>query len=207
MKQTAVDDQAERRDLGGCASEGANPAAATPAPEAVLVTPLAALLSRHVLRDGEVVILMLRPSLWFIPFVCLRFSAIVLILMINAQIFNEQIHWHARLYNEIGVLLLVGRLMVAVLQWLGRLYILTDMRVVQMVGVFAVEIYDCPLRKVGRVRVIYTLKERLLRLGSVEIIPFDDAYPVGLWQTISRPKDVHRVIVQAIRRAKQGMAT
>lgn len=207
MKRAAADDQAERQDLGGCASEGANPAAATPAPEAVLVTPLAALLSRHVLRDGEVVILMLRPSIWFIPFVCLRFAALVLILMINAQIFNEQIHWHARLYNEVGVLLLVGRLMVAVLQWLGRLYILTDMRVVQMAGVFAVEISDCPLRKVARVRVIYTLKERLLRLGSVEIIPFDDAYPVGLWQTVARPKDVHRIIVQAIRRAKQGMAT
>lgn len=201
----AADDELERREMAGCASEGANPAASPAVPETVLVSPLAALLSRHVLRDGEVVILMLRPSLWFIPFTCLRFGAVVLILMINAQIFNEQIHWHARLYNEVGVLLLVGRLMVAVLQWLGRLYILTDMRVVQMMGIFAVDICDCPLRKVGRVRVIYTLKERLLRLGSVEIIPFDDAYPVGIWQTVSRPKEVHKVIVQAIRRAKQGM--
>lgn len=204
-QQRAAEDELGRGELGGCASEGANPAAATPGAEGVLVTPLAALLSRHVLRDGEVVILMLRPSLWFIPFVCLRFAAVVLILMINAQIFNEQLHWHARLYNEVGVLLLVGRLMIAVLQWLGRLYILTDMRVVQMVGVFGVEISDCPLRKVGRVRVIYTVKERLLRLGSVEIIPFDDAFPVGLWQTVSRPREVHKVIVQAMRRAKQGM--
>ncbi|HZZ43731.1 MAG TPA: PH domain-containing protein [Tepidisphaeraceae bacterium] len=183
------------------ASESA-PAAAVP--DAVMLNPLAALMTRHVLRDGEVVILMLRPSLWFIPFVCLRFAAVVLILMINAQIFNEQLHWHARLYNELGVFLLFARLMVAILQWLGRLYILTDMRVVQMVGVFAVEICECPLRKIGRVRVVYTLKERLLRLGSVEIIPFDDAFGVGLWQTVAKPKEVHLAIMQAIRRAKQG---
>lgn len=203
----APEDEFDRKqaELSGCAaSEGATPAAAAPA-DAVLIGPLAALLTRHVLRDGEVVLLMLRPSLWFIPFVCLRFAAVVLILMINAQIFNEQIHWHARLYNELGTFFLIGRLMVAVLQWLGRLYILTDLRVMQMSGVFGVEICDCPLRKVARVRLVYTLKERLLRLGSVEIIPFDDAFQVGLWQTVPKPREVHRIITQAVRRAKQGM--
>ena len=67
---SGMDDGQLEREI---ASESA-PAAA--APDAVLLNPLAALMSRHVLRDGEVVILMLRPSLWFIPFVCLRFAAV-----------------------------------------------------------------------------------------------------------------------------------
>jgi hypothetical protein len=95
--------------------------------------------------------------------------------------------------------------MTGILQWIGRLYVLTDLRVIQMSTLFNVDIRDCPLRKVGRVRVVYTVKERLLRLGSVETIPFDDAYPVGLWQTVAKPNEVHRIITQAVRRAKQGM--
>src|SRR5205823_8176791 len=52
------------------------PAATAEAPG---LTSLAVLLTRHVLRDGELVILLLKPSLWFILLSSLRFAAIVLI--------------------------------------------------------------------------------------------------------------------------------
>jgi hypothetical protein len=185
-----------------CASE-ASPAA-DGGDAVVVTTPLATLLARHVLRDGELVLLTVKPSIWFIPIVCMKFAAVVLILMISAQIFKEQLHY-ARTYHEIGVVLLATRLAAATLQWIGRLYILTDMRVIEVSGVFNSGVHECPLRKVARTRLIQSFRERILFLGSVEIIPFDESYPVSVWQTIARPKEVQKAIISAVRRAKQGL--
>src|SRR6476661_7355344 len=48
------------------------------------VTPLGALLARHIIRDGEVVLLVLKPSFWFIVLSSLRFIAAVAILAMGA---------------------------------------------------------------------------------------------------------------------------
>ena len=70
-----------------------------------------------------------------------------------------------------AIFLLAGRIMWAVLQWMGRLYVLTDMRIVRLSGVFNVEIFDCALRKVATTRLTRTFREKLWRLGSIEIQP------------------------------------
>jgi hypothetical protein len=57
---------------------------------------------------------------------------------------------------------------------------------------------------VARTRLIYSARERLTALGSIEIIPLDDETPIGLWQTIARPRSVHEQVVAAINKAKQG---
>ena len=54
------------------ASEGAGAATVDAPPTA---TSLATLLTRHILRDGELVLLLLKPSLWFILLSSLRFVA------------------------------------------------------------------------------------------------------------------------------------
>ena len=38
----------------------------------------------------------------------------------------------------------------------------------------------------------------------MEIIPSPDEIPVGFWQTISKPRNVHEQVVAAINKAKQG---
>jgi hypothetical protein len=90
----------------------------------------------------------------------------------------------------------------AVLQWMSRLYILTDLRIIRLSGVFTLDVFDCPLRKIARTRILYTVRERILGLGSVEIIPADENYPIGMWQTIARPVAINDQIVAAINRAK-----
>src|SRR5207249_1027206 len=106
--------RAERTDAMN--AEGAGVATAPSA------TSLAALLSRHVLRDGELVILLLKPSLWFIPLSSLRFAAAVALLVIATRVFDEQLPPLNRLaVLEAGVFLIAGRLMWALLQWTGRL--------------------------------------------------------------------------------------
>ena len=69
---------------------------------------------------------------------------------------------------------------------------------------FSPQVFDCPLRRVARTRLIYSARERLLALGSIEIIPLEDEMPVGLWQTVAKPRLVHEQVVAAINKAKQG---
>lgn len=187
-------------------AEGAGAAAA--AVDAPPISgPLAALLSRHVLRDGELVILLLKPSLWYIPLSSLRFSALVLVLMIATRVFEDSLPPMNRLaVLEAGLFLIAGRFMWAVLLWSARLYVLTDLRIVAVTGVFTPQIFDCALRKIARTRLIYSSRERLLRLGTIEIIPLDGEEPDGTWQTVAKPRLVHEQVVAAINRAKQGGA-
>ena len=185
-------------------AEGAGAATVDAPPTA---TSLATLLSRHVLRDGELVILLLKPSAWFIVFASLRFAAIVLLLM--GAIFVFDLHERYHLLNTLaviegGIFLISGRIMWAVLQWAARLYVLTDLRILSIFGVFNVQIFDCPLRKVARTRLLRSARDRIVGVGSIEIIPLDGDAPDGLWQTIARPRLVHEQVVATINRAKQG---
>jgi len=93
--------------------------------------------------------------------------------------------------------------MLAVLQWIGRLYVLTDLRILRLSGTFNIEIFDCPLRKVARCELAGSLKEHVLRLGSVEIAPMIRSAPGDVAN--HRPSaEVHARIVAAIHRARQG---
>jgi hypothetical protein len=169
---------------------------------AVAMPPMATLLLRHVLRDGELVLLILKPSRWYMLLSCLRFFAIVTILVIAAIMYEDRLPYDQRTYIETGIVLGAGRFMWAVSRWMSKLYVLTDLRIIALSGVFKVEIFDCPLRKVARTRLIRSFKERLFRLGSIEIFPSDDEIPEGLWYMVRRPKRVYEQIVAAVNRAK-----
>jgi hypothetical protein len=178
------------------------PAAASPT---AAVTPLGALLARHIVRDGEVVLLVLKPSFWFILLSSLRFIATVAIFAMGA-ITLEGRYNREWFYLEAAIFLVAGRIMFSVLQWMGRMNVLTDMRVIRLSGVFKLEIFDCALRKVARTQITTSLKERLCGTGSIEIIPaadpHDAAPAAGTWQTIRRPREVHDLIVSTINKAK-----
>ncbi|MGB7157361.1 MAG: PH domain-containing protein, partial [Tepidisphaeraceae bacterium] len=164
----------------------------------------ATLLTRHVLRDGELVVLILKPSIWFVPLSCVKFIAAVLIFMIAAKVFDDRLPYNPFVYIETGIFLLTGRLMWAVLQWTARLYVLTDMRVLRISGVFNVNIFDCPLRKLAQARLVSNLRERIAGVGSIEFIPQDETCPPGLWQTIAKPREVLAQVEATIRRAKHN---
>jgi len=163
---------------------------------------MATLLSSHILHDGELVLLILRPSPWFVLLSSLRFIAGVLILVIAGKLWGRGLS--ERVYIDIAAVAIVARLMLAVLAWMGRLYVLTDLRIVRLSGIFTVQVFDCPLRKVARTKLWFPIRERLLGIGSIEIIPADECGSATLWAMLSRPVEVHETIVAAINRAKQN---
>lgn len=165
---------------------------------------LGTLLVSHILQDGEVVLLILKPSMWFIVLSSLRFVAAVLILLVSIMLLDQQLPGHNKHYIEAAALVVAGRIMWAVLQWMGRLYILTDMRIARIAGVFNVNIFDCPLRRVGHTRIVRSMRERIFRLGTIEIVPADDSSAPAQWQMVARPRRVHERILEAIDRARHG---
>lgn len=178
-------------------------AAATPV-QPGLTTSLATLLTSHILQDGEIVLLILKPSVWFVLISCLRFLATVLIFIIGSILLDERLPYKSIVYVDVGIFLIAGRVMWSVLNWMGRVYVLTDRRIITLSGVFTIDIFDCPLRRVARTRIVYSTRERVLRLGSIQIIPSDEELPDGLWQMVARPLEVHESIVAAINRTKAG---
>ncbi len=179
--------------------EGAAAAVVPVKPRASLAT----LIAAHVLRDSEIVLLIVKPSLWYVLLVSLRFIAAVLIAAIAARVYYDSSPASLRLYLELSTFLIFGRLTWAMLNWMGRIYVLTDRRILRLSGVFSVDVFECPLRHIARTRLVCTCREQVVYTGSIEIIPQDEIRPVDYWQTIARPKEIHEEILAAISRAKQ----
>lgn len=170
------------------------------------LSPLAMLMAGHMIPDGEVVILLLKPSLWFIPLSSLMTLGVAGVIAVAAILFAGRFGLSATPTSAINaaVLLAGGRLMYATLQWMGRYYLLTDMRLMSLSGVFNTQVSECPLRRVARVRTLRTFRDRVLGVGNIEIIPLDENLPIGLWQTVAKPRDVKERLTQAIARAKSS---
>jgi hypothetical protein len=190
----------ERRRVPEAAASEAGGAAAAD-PRASRGTSLATLLSSHVLRDGEIVLMILRPSLWFIVFNSASFIAFTVVAALILAVLDHRLHDH--FYFESGMFVIVGRLMWAVLHWMGRLYVLTDMRVLRLMGIFTIDVFDCPLRKVIRTRMVSPAWEKAMGVGSIEIIPADEAMPSAVWQTVNKPLEVRERLTAAINRSRQ----
>ena len=197
-----VPGEVEHRTLPAHPAEAAAAASPAAAVGAARATSLGTLLGSHILRDGELILLILKPSLWFIVFNSLAFALVIASTAAALALIDRDMHDH--FYFEAALFVITGRVMWSVLQWMGRLYILTDQRVLRITGVFSVEVFDCPLRKVVRARMISSGREKLVAVGSIEIIPSDEAMPSAVWQTIAKPKENLDRLRAAITRAKQS---
>ena len=171
-----------------------------PATASAMPASLASLMTGHVLRDGEIIILILKPSLWSIALEMIRFTTAMLIAVIACSLW---VH-HPRYCIEAAVLLLVMRTVWAVLNWMGHLYVLSDQRIIRMSGIFTCEIDDCPLRKVVRARLLVSAAPAAAADRLHRDHPPRRIAPIWTWQWVGQPRKVHEQVLRAIRRAKQG---
>ena len=190
-----------RRIVTGHCPPAATFGAVSDAADAVVRMPLATLLTGNVVNPGEIVQLVLKPSRWFILLNSIRFAAIVIILVLWLRLLGVQRFTPTALSPQFTLFLIAGRLMWSVVEWMGRYYLLTDLRLICVSGVFDVDIQSCPLRAVQSVRLYRPAGERLFDRGSLEIIG-----PEGImnWQTISRCKQIHETVQIAVAKSKQN---
>lgn len=176
-------------------------AAASPAMAAdavpVSAPSMAAMMATQAVQDGEVILLVLKPSRWFVVLSSLRFLAVAFILAMLAHRFDERLPLRPLLYYELACMASLARLMWGTLTWMGRLYVLTDRRVLAVGGVVRPESRALLLRDLERMRRVRSTRERLFRLGTLLMESPGDQVA---WQMIRRPLRVMARIEEARRR-------
>jgi uncharacterized membrane protein YdbT with pleckstrin-like domain len=193
--------------LGKFSPEARAEGAAVPgegeSPVRTATPPLTALVTGNLIPQGEMVVLLLKPSLLFIPLTSMMTLGVAGVIGVAGVVFDQFLPGSSTNYLSLAVLIAAARVMLATLIWMGRYYVLTDMRVMALSGVFSTTVYQCPLRKVGRVRVLRNLSERLLNVGSIEIIPSEENIAIGSWQIVAGPKALKERLQQAVAKARQ----
>jgi membrane protein YdbS with pleckstrin-like domain len=173
-------------------------------PEAELTAErLEAALPAELIEDDEVVLLMLRPSLMFVPLAslgALTVIAVVALVLALLAIRISWIPWSETAAYALGVVVAASRLLWQFLDWSCRIYVLTDRRIIRRMGVLRVSVFEAPLRNIQHTSVFRLLRERLLGLGSIGFATAGSDVFDAFWVMVRQPFGVHRTVVEAIRR-------
>ena len=165
-------------------------------------------LAERILRDGEVVILAVKPSGWFVLLNSLPALAFLAVVAAGTFFIQNSLGY---LSETTGRMVLLGcsaaggvQLLLASFRWLGRLYVLTNRRVLRLRGMVRMDVYECPLQRISEVGVLCAPFERVFALGSlVFAIDGKETAEPG-WINIARPDDVAEQVRQTIRKAQEG---
>lgn len=177
----------------------------SPTAESANAAPAEAIVPERVLQDGEVILLAVKPSGWFVvlsSWPVLAAAGLVALATFTAGRAIGAAGAAPAIYLFcLGAALL--RLLAACFQWLVRVYVLTDKRIMRLRGVARVDVFQCPLRQVRRTELTASGGERLFGLGSL-LFDVEDADPRGsAWENLSRPTEVREAVEEAIRRARR----
>ena len=163
---------------------------------------------QQVLQADEVVLLVLRPSPWF---VLLDGAGIYLLILLGGLFFAWLGHqaWSPVVIPESQVFpasasLLMIRFIWKIIDWANRIYVLTDRRVLRRRGVILLSIVEAPLNRVQHSAIYARILERMLGLGTVGFATAGSNGFEVVWEMISDPIETHRRILEAIQRYGRG---
>ena len=161
-------------------------------------------IAAEILDGDEVIQLSIKPSLWYIPLVSFNVALPLLLIAVLALGVAAPSGWPVvgALLGQVAALAAVVRVAFASLEWASRLYVLTNRRVLCFRGVLAVKVSECRLNRVAQAALRGTRPERILRLGSIDLVPRCDSDTTVTWSCLSKPADVHEILTRAIRKAQ-----
>ncbi|HAU36918.1 MAG TPA: hypothetical protein DCX07_04290 [Phycisphaerales bacterium] len=176
----------------------------SPSAEPAAVAP-AAVVSERMLRDGEVVLYAAKPSFWSVLLV----SGPVLVAAGLVAVATSLTVPALPVARQTVVLVCVAaaclRVMVACAQWGGRMYVLTNLRVLRISGLTRVELGECALKRIVRVQPSAAVWERAIGTGNLLFHAGEKPdVPAVVWQHLSRPAEVEQLVNEAVRRARGG---
>jgi len=157
----------------------------------------AAMLPADLVQGDETIILLLKPHPLFIILAPLGQLVTITVVAWLISYLGWLTSYRATL---LGAGLIALRLTWQFLEWLSRVYVLTDRRVIRVMGVLRVFVFEAPLRQIQHTDTIFTIRERVFRLGTVAFSTAGTGVPEAYWVMLARPLSVHRRIVQAINR-------
>ncbi len=176
-----------------------------PADPGSLSVTIASATAHDRLAGGESIILTVRPSGWLI--LLMSWPLLVGVAVIAAVSLAASRYCAYDVDNNMVVLICLAigamRVTIACCQWQGRMYILTDRRVMRIKGVFNEDCYQCPLKNIRRVHLLSTLPERIVSVASLLFDRIDEKpVPDVDWICLANPREVHQSVEKAMRRAK-----
>lgn len=164
---------------------------------------MAGVVPPEVLREDEIVLLLVKPSLWFILLTSARF---ILVTTGVAYLLAARSDWllggyvSVQTIATVALLLVMGRLVWALLVWTSHIYLLTNQRIVTIKGVINVSMFQASLRKMQRTVLYRPLLERMLGLGTLGFSTAATETFDSVWVMIPRPLQTHQAVVNAIHR-------
>ena len=103
----------------------------------------------------------------------------------------------------LGMSLIALRLVWQFVDWLSRVYVLTDQRIIRVRGVLRVSVFECRLAQIQQTDLLFTLRERLFGLGTLGFSTAGTAFTDAYWTMVAQPLDVHEKVVATIKRYRR----
>lgn len=165
----------------------------------------AAMLPVELIQPHEIIVLLLKPSPWFIVLAPLRtLIALAVATWIGATLSDYlNLAFATSDVVLLGVALVGFRLFWQFLEWLSRVYVLTDQRMIRVRGVLRVHVFECRLNQIQHTEAVFSIRERLFALGTIVFATAGTGLPEVYWQMVARPLEVHRRVVETLRRYRQ----
>lgn len=162
------------------------------------------LVPLRLLEDGEVILLAVKPSGWQVLLV--SWPAVLLAVVVGAA---AHLAWpllgaavNMRLVVLVCSAAACSAVTLACFQWQGRLYVLTNRRILRVAGVLREQVFQSPLSRVRGTHLAASPPERVLGLGSL-LFALDQGGGEELhWRHLSRPLEVQRAVEDALRHVR-----
>jgi len=167
----------------------------------------ATMLPPELLDSGEIIVLLVKPSPWFILLVPIQSLLMVALATIGLTLawaylpISHMVSQRDIVLSGMGVIGL--RLFWQLLEWLSRVYVLTDQRVITVSGVLRVIVFQTQLTQIQNTNMVFSIRERLFRLGTITFATAGTGHIESVWQMLARPLEVHKEIVRVIGRYRR----
>lgn len=166
---------------------------------------------QQILQEDETVLLVLRPSPWFVLLDGLGVYLLILIVALFLAWLGHQ-PWAPLVIPESQVFpffasLIILRVIWKVLDWANRIYVLTDRRVIRRRGVILLSIVEAPLRRIQHSAIYARFLERIFGLGTIGFATAGSGGFEVVWELIGVPVTIHARILEAIERYGRGPST
>jgi uncharacterized membrane protein YdbT with pleckstrin-like domain len=164
----------------------------------------AQLVPADLLDGGEIVILAIKPSLWFVLIKSFRWVMAMIFLVLLTNWIDEGMVPLARsVIVQVAIALAALRLGLALLEWVSRLYVLTNRRIMRLTGIFNIDLFECQLTKIQNTFLTLAWYERLLGLGTISFATAGTGGIEVSWTHVNNPLELHERVRSAIHRAQR----
>lgn len=173
--------------------------AAGPAPWPLLAP------AAHLVPPGEVIVLARRASLWYVLLARLEWLLAMAVVTAGALLLGAHT-WagvDAWLLIASGALAASLLLLYLSLDWMTRLYLLTDRRVIRVQGIIRQTTVDVALEHVENLALARSARERLFGLGTLWFASAAASIGEFAWAYVSDPAQVLQVVRETQARYKR----